>query len=83
VSIGSNKWKLPLENHIHLALAATSILLLSRDQNNNDLQPTFSQANIKATIDHIDDMYSIKRPNMDMIRILEDFTTVVSRRMTY
>ncbi|SAL96941.1 hypothetical protein [Absidia glauca] len=80
LSIGTHKWKLPLENHLHLALATTSILLLSRNQYPNDLQPSFTQSNIEATIDRVDDVYTINSPTMDMttttamISILEDLT---------
>ncbi|SAL98399.1 hypothetical protein [Absidia glauca] len=81
MSICSNKWKLSLEDHIHLALAATSILLLTRDHYSNDLKPAFTPSNIEATMDYIDNMYSIKRSVMDMttttdmIGILEVFAT--------
>ncbi|KAI8335841.1 hypothetical protein BC941DRAFT_354700 [Chlamydoabsidia padenii] len=80
MSISTHKWKLPLENHLHLAFAAISILFLPHNQYPNDLQPYFDQHNIKATIDHIDNIYTIKRPRMDMITmtgmigILEDLT---------
>ncbi|PHZ12794.1 uncharacterized protein RHIMIDRAFT_313484 [Rhizopus microsporus ATCC 52813] len=49
-----HKWKLPLENHIHCAMATTHILLLSRNQYPEDLSPYFSNHDLKATINGIE-----------------------------
>ncbi|KAG0193444.1 hypothetical protein DFQ28_005262 [Apophysomyces sp. BC1034] len=80
LSICQHKWKLSLENHIHYAMAATSILLLSRNQYSEELSPYFNEDGLKATIDSIEAMYGIKKPQISMetvtsmISIIEDLT---------
>ncbi|KAI9018625.1 hypothetical protein CLU79DRAFT_805155 [Phycomyces nitens] len=56
-----HKWKLSLENHIHCALVATHILLLSQNQYPEDLSPYFNNHDLKATINGIEAKYSIKK----------------------
>jgi hypothetical protein len=57
LSLCQHKWKLPLENHIHYAMAANYILLLSRNQYQEDLSPYFSNHYLKATINGIETKY--------------------------
>ncbi|KAG2182612.1 hypothetical protein INT44_005591 [Umbelopsis vinacea] len=61
LSLCQHKWKLSLENHIHCAMAATHILLLSRHQYPEDLLPYFSNDNLKAINDGIDKKYGIRK----------------------
>lgn len=66
LSLCQHKWKLLLENHIHCAMAASHILLLSRNQYPEDLSPYFSKHDLKATIDSIETIYGIKKLSMSM-----------------
>ncbi|KAI8096338.1 uncharacterized protein BX664DRAFT_382794 [Halteromyces radiatus] len=80
LSLTQHKWKLSLENHIHCAMAATSILLLSRNQYPDDLSSFFSKHDLDATIDSIETKYNIRRHPMSMetstniISIIQDLT---------
>ncbi|OAD77796.1 C2H2-type zinc finger transcription factor [Phycomyces blakesleeanus NRRL 1555(-)] len=66
LSLCQHKWKLSLENHIHCAMAATHILLLSRNQYPEDLSPYFSNHDLKATINGIETKYGIRKLPMSM-----------------
>ncbi|KAG1461383.1 hypothetical protein G6F46_005863 [Rhizopus delemar] len=86
LSLCQHKWKLSLENHIHCAMAATHVLLLSRNQYPEDLSPYFSNHDLKATINRIETKYGIKKLPMSMetttsmIGIAQDLTMgVISR----
>lgn len=80
LSLCQHKWKLSLENHVHCALAATHILLLSPNQYPEDVLPYFSNENLKATINAIETRYGIKQLPMsmetttNMIGIAQDLT---------
>ncbi|CAO3691106.1 unnamed protein product [Umbelopsis ramanniana] len=86
LSLCQHKWKLSLDNHVHCALAATHILLLSQNQHPEDLSPYFSDHDLKATITGIEAKYGIKQVPMSMetttsmISIAQDLTMgVISR----
>ncbi|KAL0080413.1 C2H2-type zinc finger transcription factor [Phycomyces blakesleeanus] len=86
LSLCQHKWKLSLENHIHCAMAATHILLLSRNHYPEDLSPYFSNHDLKATINGIETKYGIKKLPMSMatttsmIGIVQNLTMgVISR----
>lgn len=86
LSLCQHKWKLSLENHIHGAMAATHILLLSRNQYPEDLSPYFSNHDLKATINGIETKYGIRKLPMSMattssmIGIVQNLTIgVISR----
>jgi hypothetical protein len=66
LSLRQHKWKLSLVNHIHCALAATHILLLSRNQYPEDLSPLFSNEDLKATINGIESKYGVEELPMSM-----------------
>jgi hypothetical protein len=80
-SLSNHKWKLSLEDHIHLGLAASSILLLCREEHPNDLVPFVDNINLTATRKYIEDMYSIRNVSMPMdtvtplLRIVDQLNT--------
>ncbi|KAI9280292.1 hypothetical protein BC943DRAFT_344482 [Umbelopsis sp. AD052] len=81
LSLCQHKWKLSLENHIHCAMAATHILLLSRHQYPEDLLPYFSNDNLKAIIDGIEKTYGIRKLPMSMkTTTTQDLTMGVTSR---
>ncbi|CEI96485.1 hypothetical protein RMCBS344292_10645 [Rhizopus microsporus] len=86
LSLCQYKWKLSLKNHIHYAMAATHILLLSRNQYPEDLSPYFSNHDLEATINGIETKYGIKKLPMSMaatasmIGIVQDLTMGVINR---
>ncbi|KAI9004281.1 hypothetical protein CLU79DRAFT_714158, partial [Phycomyces nitens] len=63
-SVLTHKRKHSLEDHIHHALAINSIILLSSNQCPDDLLLFFNEHNLKATIEHVEDIYDIKKPLM-------------------
>ncbi|KAI8063737.1 uncharacterized protein B0P05DRAFT_581076 [Gilbertella persicaria] len=84
-SILTHKWKLSLEDHIHCAMASTSILLLAPNRYPADLLPFFDEQQINSTIGHIELKYDLKKPTMDVdlvtkaVKILQD---VISRTIS-
>ncbi|CAO3637725.1 unnamed protein product [Mucor fragilis] len=77
-SLKQEKWKLSLEQNVHLALAATSILLITPNKYNEQLQPFFTSEEWGMTNNWIQDLYEIKRQPMpldtvsNMLRIIDD-----------
>ncbi|KAI8886245.1 hypothetical protein K501DRAFT_310081 [Backusella circina FSU 941] len=77
-SLQTQKWKLSLEDHIHYALACTSILLLSPNKYPDDLLPFFDVHSLTATINHIETTYNINKlpmpieTVMDIIKIIQE-----------
>lgn len=84
-SILTHKWKLSLEDHIHCAMASTSILLLAPNRYPADLLPFFDEQQINSTIGYIELKYGLKKPTMDVdlvtkaVKILQD---VISRTIS-
>ncbi|KAG0787255.1 hypothetical protein G6F22_007378 [Rhizopus arrhizus] len=71
LSVLIHKWKHSLEDHTHYALATNSILFLSPNQCPDDLLPFFNEHNLKATIDHVEAIYDIKKPPMPTNIVME------------
>ncbi|KAG0164444.1 hypothetical protein DFQ28_009119 [Apophysomyces sp. BC1034] len=65
-SVSDHKWKLSLEDHIHLGLAATSILILCCEEHPNDLVPFLDDINLAITRKYIENLYSIRNIPMPM-----------------
>lgn len=84
-SILTHKWKLSLEDHIHCAMASTSILLLAPNRYPADLLPFFDEQQINSTIGYIELKYGLKKPTMGVdlvtkaVKILQD---VISRTIS-
>jgi hypothetical protein len=80
-SLSNYKWKLSLEDHIHLGLAANSILLLCREERPNDLASFFDDINLASTRKYIEVLYSIRNVSMPMetvtriLRIVDQLNT--------
>ncbi|KAI8329684.1 hypothetical protein BC941DRAFT_442566 [Chlamydoabsidia padenii] len=77
-SLKQEKWKLSLEQNVHLALAATSILLMTPNKYPGQLQQFFTSEEWRVTNDWIQDLYGIKRKPMpadtvsSMLCIIDD-----------
>ncbi|KAG1446034.1 hypothetical protein G6F55_011713 [Rhizopus delemar] len=63
-SMKQKKWKLSLEQNVHFALAATSILLITPSKYPEQLQQFFTEKEWAETSDRIQDLYGIKRKPM-------------------
>ncbi|ORX57079.1 hypothetical protein DM01DRAFT_1235777 [Hesseltinella vesiculosa] len=66
LSIFNSKWKYSLEEHVHLALATTSVLLLTRCRHPNDFKGFIEYVNWNAAVDLIEKKYGIKRHSMPL-----------------
>lgn len=60
------KWKHSLEEHIHLALASTSVLLLTRNSFPNDIANFISYDDWNSIVDSLQEKYGIKRHPMPL-----------------
>ncbi|ORY90331.1 hypothetical protein BCR43DRAFT_447227, partial [Syncephalastrum racemosum] len=86
LSICDHKWKLSFENHIHTAMAASYVLLLSEDPQSEDIAKYFTEEQLKATIVHIDNKYRIKKPRLPtqtaikILEVIEDVTQGTTSR---
>lgn len=65
-SMYQEKWKLPLEQNIRLALAMTSVLLITPNKNPDDLQEFFADEEWTITSNKIQDIYDVKRKPMPL-----------------
>ncbi|SAM00661.1 hypothetical protein [Absidia glauca] len=74
LAIFDSKWKFSLEDHVHLALTSTSVLLLSRNRHPEYVKACFGYNNWNAAIDFIEDKYGIKRHAMP----LEDVNSLLA-----
>ncbi|KAI8576499.1 hypothetical protein K450DRAFT_201942 [Umbelopsis ramanniana AG] len=63
----SAKWKHSLEEHVHLALASTSVLWLTRNRYPQDVSAFISYANWNAAVDSVEEMYGIKRQPIPLV----------------
>lgn len=61
LSLKEYKWKLSLEDHLHVILASGSILLLSPHRYPDELKPFIHRDNWLATIQLIKNRYKINR----------------------
>lgn len=81
LSLKNYKWKVSLEDHLHLALASTSILSLSPNRYPNEVKPFFKHDDWIAAINLIHDMYGIKKLPMflntvtSMLAIIDNLLT--------
>ncbi|KAL0089831.1 hypothetical protein F4703DRAFT_1842864, partial [Phycomyces blakesleeanus] len=66
LSLCQHKRKLSLKNYIYCAMAATHILLLSRNQYPEDLSPYFRNHDLKASINGIETKFGIRKLPMSM-----------------
>ncbi|KAI8637783.1 hypothetical protein BD408DRAFT_457270, partial [Parasitella parasitica] len=78
ISIPGRLWKYTLGNHVHLALVASHILLLSPHHYPYDLAPFFTDAGLVTTVRCIQSKYKLTRDSMplelmkSMVEILDN-----------
>ncbi|KAI8086653.1 uncharacterized protein BX664DRAFT_264424 [Halteromyces radiatus] len=84
-SIKNHKHKLPLESHLHHALAASSILFLKHGRYPDDMVKIFGEDQLEAIVDDLNDMFGVKKAKLpigtvtDMINIIQN---VIDENMT-
>ncbi|KAI9020956.1 hypothetical protein CLU79DRAFT_703594 [Phycomyces nitens] len=63
------KWKVSLEDHVHVILSATSILLLTPNQYPDEVKPFFDLKDWNAAISSIKAAYDIQPPPMPLTMV--------------
>ncbi|ORX42785.1 hypothetical protein DM01DRAFT_1340968 [Hesseltinella vesiculosa] len=85
-SLKNEKWKLSLEKNVHLALATTSVLLLTPNIHCSGLQDYFTIEQWAATNSRLHDLYGIKNKPMpldtirDMLGVIDELKTKAINR---
>ncbi|PHZ15089.1 uncharacterized protein RHIMIDRAFT_248312 [Rhizopus microsporus ATCC 52813] len=85
-SLKNYNWKVSLEDHLHLALASTSILFLSPNRYPDEVKPCFKHNDWIAVINFMHDMYDIKKVPMplntvtNMLAIIDNLWTKTINR---
>ena len=67
-SLKQYKWKVSLENYVHVVLAATSILLLAPDKYPDEVKPFFDLKDWNTAISSIKTTYDIQPPRCPWTR---------------